>query len=563
MLKRILATLLAALLTLSGLAAASAAIDPDALARTVGDFSQYGAGNMDPYEEPVDISIGMSVALTKAFPDGDSYENNVWSRYFAENLNVNLKLAFTTSDLADKVNTMIATGDLPDVLQVTKDQLALLSDSGLIRDDIYEVYNEYAGEGIRALVEGVGGHAVIDSCTFGGKMMALPMMDTSAGEAAPMLWLRTDWMEKMGLEDPKNYADLRAIMEAFTYGDPDGNGIDDTVGIAFCKSLWNNYYMLDGFANIFGAFPEPGFWVEDPEDPDKVVLGAFQPEMKEALAELRDLYAKGILDNEFAIYDANAAKTVYASGKCGVIIGCVYVTNSYLYANKENDPEADWHAVALPGLTTETTPVTAQYPIRSYLVFSKDFEHPEAIVKIINLFQDLCFQPDTSIETYTTYVEDNTGASSYSAFNIYPWGYYMPAVKNERSALYIAGGYRSDDPRMPSYARAFAKWVEEYEAGDTSLWRWYRFFGPDGGHLITSRYAMENLYYFNRFYGPNTPTMAENLSLVTDMVEEMIIKIIMGEADLDSFDTYKEKAVALGLDRMTEEANAWLADRRQ
>ena len=393
--KRSLAILMACLMLLTAAPSAMAAINPDDLVATLGNFSEYGAGNMEPYAEPVDISIGMSVSLTKAFPEGDSYEDNVWSRYIAENLNVNLNLAFTTSDLADKVNTMIATGDIPDVLQVTKDQLALLADSGLIRDDIYEIYDEYAGSGIRTLVEGVGGNAVIDSCTFDGNMMALPMMDTSAGEAVPMLWLRTDWMEKLGLKDPTNYEELRAIMEAFTFNDPDGNGIDDTVGITFCKSLWNNYYMLDGFANIFGAFPEPGFWVEDPSDPDKVLLGAFQPEMKTALGELHDLYEKGILDNEFAIYDANAAKTVYAAGKCGVIIGCVYVTNSYLYANVENDPGADWHAVALPGLETETTPVTAQYPIRSYLVFNKDFEHPEAIVKIINLFQDLCFQPDT------------------------------------------------------------------------------------------------------------------------------------------------------------------------
>ena len=552
---------LALMVSLLG-AAAGTPLKPDDLVKKLPDFSQYGDGDLTPYEEPVKMSIGMSINLSKPFPEGDSYENNVWSRYFKEKLNVDIELAFTTSDLADKVNTMIATGDIPDVLQVSANQLALLADSGLIRDDIYEIYDQYAGAGVRSLVEGVGGSQVIQSCTFDGKMMALPMMDTSAGEASPMLWLRTDWMEKFGLEDPKSYADLRHILEVFTTQDPDGNGEDDTVGLVFYKSLWNNWFQLDGFFNMFGSFPERGFWVTDEADPNKAAYGAFQPATKTALEELASLYSQGILDKEFAVYDQNAAKSVFASGKCGVIIGCVYVTNSYLYANKDNDPAADWHAVALPGLNSETTPVTAKLPIRNYLVFRKDFQHPEAVVKMINLFQKVCFSPDTTAETYAKYVEDNSGNSSYSAFQIYPWGWYMPAVKNERSALYIANGIKSTDPEMPSYARSFAQWVEAYEAGDTSMWRWYRFFGPDGGHLITSKYMAEDLYYMSRYYGPDTETMAESMSLIYDLADEMIIKIIMGEEPLDSFEAYKEKADALGLEQITDEVNAWLDEHR-
>lgn len=551
---------LAIVFTMSG--TAFAALSPDDLINSLPDFSQYGEGIIEKYEEPVKMSIGIGINLSKPFPDGDSYENNVWSRYFKENLNVDIELAFTTSDLADKVNTMIAIGDLPDVLQVDADQLAMLSDSGLIRDDIKDIYNKYADSGIRSLIEGVGGKAVLESCTFNGKMMALPMMDTSAGEASPVLWLRTDWMEKFGLEDPKSYADLRNIMEVFTTKDPDGNGVDDTEGLVFFKDLWNNWFMLDGFFNIFEAYPERGFWVEDPAAPTKVMYGAFHPNVKAGLAELNDLFKNKILDNQFAIYDGEAAKSVVASGKVGVVIGAVYVPNSYLYTSKDNDPKADWHAVPIPGLDSETTPVTANLPIRNYLVFRKDFEHPEAVLKMINLYQKVCFSTDTTLETYAKYNEDNSGASSFSPFNIYPWGYYMPAVKNERIALYIANGVKSSDAEMPSYARAFSKWVEGYEAGDSTMWRWYRFFGPDGGHLITSRYMAENLYRMNGYYGPSTETMKESMSLIYSLAEEMIIKIIMGDASIDEFETYQEKANNLGLAQITEEVNAWLAERR-
>lgn len=558
--KRAISVMLSLLLALGAMGTALA-WGPDDLVATLGDFSAYGAGDIEKYEEPIDMTIGISINLNKYFPEGDSYADNVWSRLYKEALGIKLHLAFTTSDLADKVNTMIAAGDIPDVLQVSKAQLALLAESGLIRDDLYEVYEQHAGAGMRELVQGVGGKAAIESCTFDGKMMALPMMDTSSGEATPVLWLRTDWLEKLGLENPKNWEDLKHIMVAFATQDPDGNGVDDTYGIVFQKSLWANAMMMDGFFNIFGAYPENNFWVDDPENEGRVMYGAFAPEVKAGLAQLHELYAQGVLHPEFAIMDTAAASAVYASGKCGVAIAVPSATNQpgLLAACVENDPAADWRALPIPGLDGETTRVTATYPVRNYLVFRKDFEHPEAIVKMINYRYQMCFSDGATQEIYDEYIEDSSGTNAYTAFSIYPWGYFMPAVKNERAATIIAGGMKADDPAMPNYATAFARWCEAYEAGERANWRWYRFFGPEGGHQVTSRYIAEDLYYLNRFFGPDTPTMTENMSLITDLVSEMIVKIVMGEAPLDEFERYREKADALGLEQITDEVNAWLA----
>lgn len=555
--KRLSAFLLAALLLVTG---SALAIEPEKLAASIGDFSAYGTGNLEKYDPPIKATIGISISLSKYFPEGDSYEDNVWSRAYRDELGIELELAFTTADLNDKVNTMIAAGDLPDILQVNKAQLALLVDSGLIYDDLTEAYEANAGAGARTLVEGVGDVAALAQSRYDGELKALPMMSTSAGAHVPVLWLRTDWMEKLGLSDPQNYAQLRAVMEAFVSQDPDGNGVDDTYGIVFTKSPWSTNFHMDGFFNIFGAHPKSEFWVQDPENPDQVVYGAFQPEVKAALAELRGLYAEGLLHPEFAIFDEAAAREVYASGKCGVLLGAVYAPNSVLYASHDLDANADWHALAVPGLEGPTTRVTASIPVNSYLVFSKDFEHPEAVLKMINLQFDKCFGENATTEVYSKYIEDNSGLSSYTPFTIYPWGAMMPAIKNELSALYIANGYKSTDPAMPTYARAFATWCEGYEAsGDPTLWRWYRFFGPDGGHLITSKYLDEDLYYLNGYFGPNTETMNDNLSLVTTLVDEMIVKIVMGEAALDDFDAYKAQAEGLGLGDMTREANEWLA----
>jgi len=552
--KRILALMLALLVLLTGTAFAS----KSNLANDLGDFSAYGDGNLEKYEEPITMSIGIPVSLSKAFPEGDSYENNVWSRAYEEELGIKLELAFSTSDSTDKVNTLIATGDIPDLLIVDQTQLKLLSDSGLIRDDLLEVYQENAGAQMRTTIEGVGRQAALRKCTVDGKLIAIPILNTSAGEETPVLWLRTDWMEKLGLEDPQNWDDLLEIIRAFVTQDPDGNGEDDTIGLTFTKNPWSSNFEMDGLFNIFGSFPKKDFWVEDPEDPNKVVYGAFTEETRNALEIIAGLYAEGLIDDEFAVNDDSAAIQHIANGKCGVHIGAVWTTNSVLYTSNDNDPNADWKAYPIPGLESATTPITANYPWGNYIVFNKDFEHPEALIKMVNLHFKKCFSEDTTLETYETYVEDASGNSGFVAFQIYPWGTFLPAVKNEMAADEIVNmGLKSDE--VDIWAMPFAKYCEAYEAGDASMWRWYRFFGPDGGHLITGQYIREGLYKMNAYYGPVTDTMAENMSLINDLVNEMIVKIIMGEEDISAFDSYKAQAEALGLLDMADEANEWLA----
>ncbi|MCD7805845.1 MAG: ABC transporter substrate-binding protein, partial [Lachnospiraceae bacterium] len=61
---------------------------------------------------------------------------------------------------------------------------------------------------------------------------------------------RTDWAEKLDVVLPENatYDDVYELMYAFTYGDPDGNGVDDTYGLE----------MIGDYMGTFDIIP-PGF----------------------------------------------------------------------------------------------------------------------------------------------------------------------------------------------------------------------------------------------------------------------------------------------------------------
>jgi multiple sugar transport system substrate-binding protein len=58
---------------------------------------------------------------------------------------------------------------------------------------------------------------------------------------ANVLLIRKDWLDKLHLQPPKTWDDLAAVAKAFTTQDPDGNGKNDTYGLAFPGATTRGY----------------------------------------------------------------------------------------------------------------------------------------------------------------------------------------------------------------------------------------------------------------------------------------------------------------------------------
>ena len=91
-----------------------------------------------PFDSLVTISIGKGVDLANSnLPEGDTWENNVFSRYIEEKLNLKVTHAWEANGgdaYNQKVSVSIASSELPDAFKVNDVQLKLLVDSGLILD---------------------------------------------------------------------------------------------------------------------------------------------------------------------------------------------------------------------------------------------------------------------------------------------------------------------------------------------------------------------------------------------------------------------------------------------
>src|SRR5699024_8047840 len=107
--------------------------------------------------------------------------------------------------------------------------------------------------------------------------------------------VRKDWLDNLGMEVPTNLDELYEMAYAFTYDDPDGNGVDDTYGLT-ASGTWN----LQDIFQAFGARLDSsgsGSIAYDPIE-NCWVDSMLKPEMVDCLTYLNKMYEEGLLDPE-------------------------------------------------------------------------------------------------------------------------------------------------------------------------------------------------------------------------------------------------------------------------
>jgi putative aldouronate transport system substrate-binding protein len=104
---------------------------------------------------------------------------------------------------------------------------------------------------------------------------------------------RKDWLNKLGLSEPKTLEELYNVLRAFTEDDPDGNGLDDTYGLADIKSLNRFRYLVCaiGGPNEYAVIDR------------KMTIDHLQPEYATVLKFYRNLYAKGYMNKDFPLIE--------------------------------------------------------------------------------------------------------------------------------------------------------------------------------------------------------------------------------------------------------------------
>ncbi|MGF7029211.1 putative aldouronate transport system substrate-binding protein [Paenibacillus mucilaginosus] len=480
---------------------------------------------------------------------GETLGDNRWTRIYEQELGIKVKYDWTAKgDLYQKkLGVAVASGNIPDVVKVNAQQLRLLTNKGLIQE-LSQVYERYASPLTKEILsqEGTG---PFDAATIDGRLMAIPETNSSIDRAL-LIWIRTDWLYKLGLRPPQTIDDVLAISKAFTTGDPDRNGRPDTYGLAVTQNLWDPAMGVAGFMAGYGAFPN--LWVTNSFG--ELEYGGIQPEVKTALQELQNMYRSGQIDSEFGMKDSTKVGKQVAAGKIGMLYGEQW-SSFAVQGSRGIDPSAEWQAFPLVSGSGEPPQVPLRFSTWQFYAVRKDVPHPEAVIQLFNL-----------------HLEKNWGASAaYESYYISPLPVWQlspvtpyPARKNLEAFQQLDKARRTGDfSFLKDEARAIKKRLDAYASGGPdkeSGWGWEKIYGPNGAYGIIDRYEQNHQLLPDGFNGALTDTMMDRQTILNELQDEAFIRIILGRP-IDEFDRFVEEWHRLGGDRMTEEVNRWHAEK--
>lgn len=516
------------------------------------------------YAEPVTLTTVKGVGTNYYFKSGETMENNVLQKYMKENLGIDVKYDWVVTDTNDayktKLRLMLSSGEkMPDVITYRGDMetVNMLIDSGQFMD-VGELFDKYAGETYKA------GVALNPDTwlpvTRDGQRMALPVLDYAYNDDM-LLWLRQDWMDKLGLQAPKTVADFEAIMDAFVNKDPDGNGKKDTIGLA---TGFKNTYLgwMSDISWLFGSYGTlPGQWNKAADG--TLSYGSVDPAAKQALATLKTWMDKGYISKDSGIKDEVSGSELFTKGQAGAIVGRNWLPDWPFGDLLNNVPGAKYKGYPLPaGPDGKIGAQSGNPSVNGWMLINKDAKNPEALLRYYNFFFDNWANPQAGSEFENGFAEG------------YDWAKLPDGTITKDPAKYpdlfpdyadrthlvepIYYSLTFEGARMPSlYADTMIKLANggtpetPYEKQTAGVRK------PENIEAMKIVLDQKDIRMKNYFQGPLTETMKQKNELLNKLINQTYSKIIYGQSPIDEFDTMVANWKKSGGEQITKEVNEW------
>ena len=501
------------------------------------------------YPQLVTYTLGqMSGANNSNLPEGNTYEDNAYTRYLKQILNIQNRNIYMESEdrYDDYVNVLVNDHTLPDVLVVSdREILNTLVENDLV-EDLTDVYENCASARIKAMYNSYGPQ-LLGAGTFDGKLMALPEAVIDHGPC--LLWMRKDWINQLGLDEPQTLEEAMEIIRVFQENRMGAEDGEDPVGLVcdtnFVSTTSQNYSVEPIFEKFY-AYPRR--WIQD--ENGEIVYGSLTEETKAAVAYLRELYAQGILDQNFALRAQNNIRDLVVQGKCGAFFGLWWAPNNPLMDVIESDPQADWEPYYLTADYQQKDNVYTSFQDNKYVVVRKGYEHPEIVMKIISVLFD--FSRYEGAEG----TDDAEEINSYFALNVDPTARplvinvdYNEAIYNVTKDIRRVMAGTQKESNLTALEKSYYDACMMYADGTDATvedWAAYKSRISAVGVLVDGHYKSVRRQYLAESDG-EVPNMLATLE------KNAFIQMIMGEQSMDYFDTFVEEWYEQGGKELTEQ----------
>jgi putative aldouronate transport system substrate-binding protein len=272
----------------------------------------------------------------------------------------------------EKYNTLFAAGNAPDIVwsysSDFKGQLINQRQAMPLEDLINETSTTYKKlleeyPGLKKLTTDPDGHIYQI-----GRMNGLQPNDA--------LFIRADWLKALNLPVPQTTEELFEVAKAFATEDPDGNGENDTHGIAMS-------FITGSLIDVMFGNMSPV--VEN----DELVNG--WDRKRDALAFKKQLFDADIVNKDFLNdKDGAKAKEEWVTGKLGIYGGSIDGIDEMqvLATLMNNNPNAEVLCIALPASSYGQFSGGLIPPIQVVGIVNAKAKDPEAVMKYIDFLSD-------------------------------------------------------------------------------------------------------------------------------------------------------------------------------
>lgn len=165
-----------------------------------------------PYPETVVITTMGEENSGTEFQNGDDYGNNPWYRAYKERFNIDLQNKWISNDYGTKLNLAIADRDIADVFYVDAARLTTLQEAGMIMN-LDEVFERYASDTLKQYRKDYAD--TWETGCFDGSLYGMPQMSYGIIDQFQYIWIRQDWMQECGFDEPKTMDDVITIATTF------------------------------------------------------------------------------------------------------------------------------------------------------------------------------------------------------------------------------------------------------------------------------------------------------------------------------------------------------------
>lgn len=491
------------------------------------------------YDPVITLTFAKPEVVT-TYAEGEDAQNNsayaMWEDLMG--IHVENKILAPSGSMTEKMQLAIGSDDIPDFAIVDATMMATLMKNDMV-EDMTDIYEAWATDNLRTLTEQNDRGLFAPVTNTEGRYMGIPVPNT-LGDSYPIMWIRQDWLDALGLEAPKTMDEALDIAMKFATEDPDGNGEADTYGLYLDKDLNGLDYIMAAYE----AYTKDEYWVKTEDG--SFIAGCTDEKAKKPLEKLAELYAAGAIDPEFAVKDASKEEELIAAGKIGIYCGLFFNPLGVMKDCVANIEGADWSAVKMPPAEgVESYKPGVPLNTYGYIYAKKGIENPEAIVVMMNWLADGYAIGVEDNEFYIRYNEllaDPKIAETSGVNNLMPFQMAANINWGETFTEAVANGDEHVPGKDADYQRVIST-----ELDAASSWAWKKVYLE--GYLAID---FSNVRYSD-YAGAPTATAVKTQSLLDKQKLTDYIAIIMGDKDISYFDTFVETFNNIGGTKIAEE----------